>query len=79
MEGQEWSGVTERMVDEVDESKRKNKVYDLRLEPSGKWSVHRLLVHRFPENSFNHRTQIVKTTYLNCSRHEGTSSSVMSS
>ena len=38
-EAQEWSGVTERMVDEVDESKRKNKMYDLRLEPSGKWSV----------------------------------------
>ena len=35
-EAQEWKGVTERMVDEVDESKRKNKVYDLRLEPSGK-------------------------------------------
>ncbi|KAF9650981.1 hypothetical protein BDM02DRAFT_3184918 [Thelephora ganbajun] len=34
-EAQEWSGVTERMVDEVDEDKRKNKVYDLRLEPSG--------------------------------------------
>lgn len=31
---QEWAGVTERMVDEVDESKRENKVYDLRLEPS---------------------------------------------
>ena len=35
-EVQEWKGVTERMVDEVDESKRKHKVYDLRLEPSGK-------------------------------------------
>ena len=35
-EAQEWQGVTERMVDEVDESKRKNKMYDLRLEPSGK-------------------------------------------
>ena len=33
---QEWMGVTERMVDEVDESKRKNKVYDLRIEPSGR-------------------------------------------
>lgn len=34
-ETQEWRGVTERMVDEVDESKRKNRVYDLRLEPAG--------------------------------------------
>jgi len=33
-EKQEWKGVTERMIDEVDESKRRNKVYDLRLEPS---------------------------------------------
>ncbi|KAF9782401.1 hypothetical protein BJ322DRAFT_218328 [Thelephora terrestris] len=33
-ESLEWTGVTERMVDEVDESKRTNKVYDLRLEPS---------------------------------------------
>ena len=36
-ETQEWKGVTERMVDEVDESKRKNKMYDLRLEPSGEF------------------------------------------
>ena len=34
---QEWMGVTERMVDEVDESKRKNKVYDLRIEPAGRY------------------------------------------
>jgi len=33
---QEWMGVTERMVDEVDESKRKNKVYDLRIQPTGR-------------------------------------------
>ena len=33
---QEWMGVTERMVDEVDESKRKNKVYDMRIEPTGR-------------------------------------------
>jgi len=33
-ESHEWRGVTERMVDEVDERKRKNKVYDMRLEPS---------------------------------------------
>ena len=32
----EWTGVTERMVDEVDESKRTGKVFDLRLELSGK-------------------------------------------
>ena len=35
-EVQEWKSVTERMVDEVDESKRENKVFDLRLELSGK-------------------------------------------
>jgi len=40
---QEWRGVTERMVDEVDERKRKNKVYDLRLEPSGKFLFKRYL------------------------------------
>jgi len=33
---QEWAGVTERMVDEVDESKRKNKVYDIRIMPTGR-------------------------------------------
>ena len=33
-ETQEWKGVTERMVDEVDEERRKDKVYDLRIEPS---------------------------------------------
>jgi len=32
---QEWMGVTERMVDEVDKSKRKDKVYDIRIEPTG--------------------------------------------
>ena len=36
-EAREWKGVTERMVDEVDESKRENKVFDLRLELSGKY------------------------------------------
>lgn len=35
-EAHEWTGVTERMVDEVDESKRAVKVYDLRIEPSCK-------------------------------------------
>ena len=35
-ETHEWTGVTERMVDEVDESKRTNKVYDLRIETSCK-------------------------------------------
>lgn len=40
-ETQEWKGVTERMVDEVDESKRKSKMYDLRLEPAGGWLFQR--------------------------------------
>lgn len=39
-EAHEWTGVTERMVDEVDESKRTTKVYDLRLEPSGAYFLH---------------------------------------
>lgn len=30
----EWTGVTERMIDEVDKGKRTRKVYDLRIAPS---------------------------------------------
>lgn len=51
-EAYEWSGVTERMVDEVDETKRTTQVYDLRIELSGKCMFFMLSVHRIPESSF---------------------------
>lgn len=51
-EKHEWTGVTERMVDEVDESKRTSKVYDLRLEPSSKCLFLVSLAHRASESSF---------------------------
>lgn len=56
-EAQEWVGLTERMVDEVDESKRKNQVYDLRLEASGKVvCLDGTVRAEFPENSPIRRT-----------------------
>lgn len=51
-EAHEWKGVTERMVDEVEESKRTSKVYDLRLEPSGTSSFFTLLIDDVSESSF---------------------------
>jgi hypothetical protein len=50
-ETQEWMGVTERMVDEVDESKRKNKMYDLRLQPSSECLFQRHCAQAFEKQS----------------------------
>ena len=63
-EVQEWKGVTERMVDEVDESNRKNKVYDLRLEPSGMCLFERQ-VHEFHEKTHNPCTDPHGTVFHN--------------
>ena len=48
----EWTGVTERMVDEVDESKRTSKVFDLRIEPSSECLFFHVVVAQRLRNLF---------------------------
>lgn len=64
-ETQDWGGVTERMVDEVDESKRENKMYDLRLELSRECLSQR---HELLRNSSKQRA--IKKTGCKCPIHE---------
>ena len=66
-ETQEWKGVTERMVDEVDESKRKDKVYDLRLESSRECLLRWCGTQTPRKTHLKQRTQRLNQDHFKCS------------